>query len=54
MPIILASWCFCGGVLVPGMSEIIENPVFEIGWEEDGQRLELRVQIVPVEVAEDY
>ena len=28
--------------------------VFEIGWEEDGQQLELRVHIVPVEVAEDY
>ena len=28
--------------------------IFEIGWEEDGQRLELRVHIVPVEVADDY
>ena len=28
--------------------------IFEIVWEEDGQRLELRVHIVPVEVAEDY
>ena len=28
--------------------------IFEIGWEEDGQHLELRVHIVPVEVAEDY
>ena len=27
--------------------------VFEIGWEEDGQQLELRVHIVTVEVAED-
>ena len=27
--------------------------LFEIGWEEDGQRLELRVHIVPVEVGED-
>jgi hypothetical protein len=28
--------------------------IFEIGWEEDGQHLELRVHIVPVDVAEDY
>ena len=28
--------------------------IFEIGWEEDGQNLELRIHIVPVEVAEDY
>ena len=28
--------------------------IFEIGWEEDGQHFELRVHIVPVEVAEDY
>lgn len=28
--------------------------IFEIGWEEDGQHLELRVHLVPVEVAEDY
>jgi hypothetical protein len=28
--------------------------IFEIGWKEDGQHLELRVHIVPVEVAEDY
>ena len=27
--------------------------IFEIGWEEDGQQLELRVHIVPVEVCED-
>jgi hypothetical protein len=27
--------------------------IFEIGWEEDGQQLELRVHIVPVEVAEE-
>jgi len=28
--------------------------IFEIGWWEDGQRLELRVHIVPAEVADDY
>lgn len=28
--------------------------IFEIGWAEDGHQLELRVHIVPVEVAEDY
>lgn len=27
--------------------------IFEIVWQEDGQRLELRIHIVPVEVAED-
>ena len=27
--------------------------IFEIGWEEYGQHLELRVHIIPVEVAED-
>lgn len=27
--------------------------IFEIGWEENGQQLELRVHIVPVEVADD-
>ena len=27
--------------------------VFEIGWQEDGQRFELRVHIVPEEVADD-
>jgi hypothetical protein len=27
--------------------------IFEIGWEENGQRLELRVHIEPIEVAED-
>ena len=27
--------------------------IFEIGWEENGQQLELRVHLVPVEVAED-
>ena len=28
--------------------------IFEIGWDEHGQHLELRVHIVPVEVAEDH
>lgn len=28
--------------------------IFEIGWEENGQNLELRVHILPVEVDEDY
>jgi len=27
--------------------------IFEIGWKEDGQQLELRVPILPVELAED-
>ncbi|HJN07313.1 MAG TPA: hypothetical protein QF564_01370 [Pirellulaceae bacterium] len=27
--------------------------IFEIGWEENGQQLELRVHLVPVEVAEE-
>lgn len=27
--------------------------IFEIGWKEDGQQLELRVHIVPVEVSQD-
>ena len=27
--------------------------IFEIGWEENGQQLELRVHLVPVEVCED-
>jgi hypothetical protein len=27
--------------------------IFEIGWEENGQQLELRVHLVPVEVADD-
>lgn len=28
--------------------------IFEVGWEEFGQHLELRVHLVPVEVSEDY
>ena len=28
--------------------------IFEFGWEEDGQRLELRVHIVPLEVVHDF
>ena len=28
--------------------------IFEIGWKEDGQQLELRIHIVPVEVAENF